>query len=64
MLNLPDYTGCNTEYIKSSLAFFTYHANRTMSGKEQTDAIKAINAKANTHKITLEPQAEEETSNG
>jgi hypothetical protein len=64
MFNLPDYTGRDPEYIKSSLAFFTYHANRTMSGKDKTDAVKAIKAKAATHKITLETKAEEEISNG
>jgi hypothetical protein len=64
MFNLPDYTGRNPEYIKSSLAFFTYHANHTMSEKDRTAAIKAIESKAALHNTALEIQAEEEISNG
>jgi hypothetical protein len=56
MFEIPDLTGRDPEYIQRSLAFFNYHVSRTMSGEDQTAALKTVKAKVAEFKITLEPQ--------
>lgn len=54
MLELPDYTGRDPEHIKSSLRFFIYHINHTLSGKEKASALEAVRAKAAEHGIEID----------
>lgn len=54
MLELPDYTGRDPEHIKSSLRFFVYHVNRTMSGKEKASALETVRSKAAEYGIDIE----------
>jgi hypothetical protein len=58
MFEIPEYKGCNPEYVESSLNFFNYHANRTMSGKDRTSALEKVRAKAAEWKIKLKEQEE------
>ena len=62
MFKLPDYTGRPPEYVKSSLKFFTYHAEQTLRGKELESANKAIHEKAAELDIDLEENNEEDFS--
>jgi hypothetical protein len=59
MFEIPDYTGRSPEYIKSSLAFFTYHANQTMRGKNRTSALERVREKAVEYGIDLEEKKED-----
>ena len=59
MFEIPEYKGCNPDYVKNSLTFFNYHADRTLKGKDRTAALEKVRAKAAEWKINLEEQKED-----
>ena len=54
MFEIPDYTGRDPNYIKSSLQFLMYHATQTLCGKKKKAALEAIREKAAEHGIKLD----------
>jgi len=56
MFEIPDYKGCNPEYVESSLKFFNYHATQTLHGSEQETVLETIREKAAEWDINLEEQ--------
>jgi len=58
MFELPKYTGCDPDYVESSLNFYNYHAARTMSGKDRETALAAVRERAEKHGIKLKKQEE------
>ena len=59
MFELPNYTGCDPEYVKSSLTFLNYHVDRTMRGKDRTAALEKVRTKAAERGINLENNKED-----
>ena len=60
MFEIPNYTGCNPEYVESSLKFFNYHAAQTLQGEEQETALETIRTAAAEWDIDLEENKQEE----
>jgi hypothetical protein len=58
MFKLPDFKGRDIAYVESSLKFLTYHAEQTLSGKEQRTALASIHTEAVKWDINLDEDKE------